>query len=163
MYIGAHPLSLRDNNPIPCLHSLGTLPLALSTLDTMAHLSGSNDLVTEKAKRMRVPSRKVRDVANDAELELFSHREAQTEAQHAHAAVATVQPKASAASSSTGTSSFASSAPSCKRSRTSSSIADVHGDDGNNTDGEEIKTTNAESSCGSTGGNDPPFPHEHDC
>jgi hypothetical protein len=75
----------------------------------MAHLSGSNDLVTEKTKCMRVPSRKVRDVANDAELELLSHREAQTlaQAQRAHA----VQPIANTVASSS-TTSFASSAPS---------------------------------------------------
>jgi hypothetical protein len=125
----------------------------------MAHLSGSNDLVTEKTKRMRVPSRKVRDVANDVELELLSHREAQTlaQAQRAHA----VQPIANTVASSS-TTSFASSAPSCKHSCTSSSAAEVHGDDGNDGDGDEIKTTNAESSCESTSGIGCPFPHEHD-
>jgi len=123
----------------------------------MAHLSGSNDLVTEKTKHMRVPSRKVRDIANDAELELLSHREAQTQAQRAHA----VPPIANTASSST--TSFTSSAPSCKRSHASSSVADVHGNDGNDTDGDENRTTNAESSCESTSSNDHSFPHEHYC
>ncbi|KAH9009117.1 hypothetical protein EDB85DRAFT_1903419 [Lactarius pseudohatsudake] len=46
----------------------------------MAHPPGSNNI--EKTKRTRIASNKVRDPTNDAELELPSHREARTQAQH---------------------------------------------------------------------------------
>jgi hypothetical protein len=52
----------------------------------MAPVSSSVD--TEKTKRSRIPSTRVCDVVNDAELALSSHREARNQAQRAHDAEA---------------------------------------------------------------------------
>ena len=47
---------------------------------------------SDKTKWRHTASTKVRDLANDAELELPSHREAQTQARRHHAAVASTDP-----------------------------------------------------------------------
>lgn len=60
----------------------------------MTHPSDSNN--TEMTKRTRVASTKVRDPANDAEQELPSHREAQTQARRQHAIAASSSAAASA-------------------------------------------------------------------
>ena len=53
-------------------------------------MAPTND--TERAKRKRTASTRVRDPANDAEPELPSHREARTQARHHAAAAAAVIP-----------------------------------------------------------------------
>ena len=108
------------------------------------------DSVTEKTKRMRIASSKVRDLANDAEPALASHREARTQAQRLH----TVQPIAipgivpsTLVPSTLAPSTIATSTSSYKC--FSKLIIDVDDDDNNNADNsacDEAKTTNAESS-----------------
>jgi len=83
--------------------------------------SDSNN--TERTKRTRTASTKVRDPANDAEPELPSHREAWTQARRQHAAAA---PANAVLPSSTLTAS----APSLKRH--SPSVADVAGNGDDN-------------------------------
>ena len=107
------------------------------------------DLVTEKTKRMRIASSKVRDVANDAEPALASHREARTEAQRLQAVQPTVNPPVAVPSASVlSLPSRATPASSYKRS--SRSIIDIDDDDNdtnnNDSDCDEIKSTNASSS-----------------
>lgn len=64
----------------------------------MIQSSGMKD--AEKTKRIRTASTKVRDPANDADLELPSHREAQTHARRQHIASQFVTTTQNAASSS---------------------------------------------------------------
>jgi len=125
----------------------------------MAHPTGSND--TERTKRTHIASNKVRDPANDAELKLPSHREAQTQAQCAHA-MQVAQPTANMKSSSFTTisvpSTSALSVPpttatsTLSHKRSSASVADA-----DNNDDHKNEITNGGSSCRSPEGNDSTF------
>jgi hypothetical protein len=79
--------------------------------------SDSNN--TERTKRTRTASTKVRDPANDAEPELPSHREAWTQARRQNAAAAPVLPS----------STLTTSAPSLKRHGPSVAAVAGNGDD----------------------------------